>query len=322
MSGQQQINETGEVENEFVNASEGEVNILDTPVNEKSYSRPNVSAGERLNTPIPEPTFTPPPVDFSKPPTTEKPKQEPINPEMAELGKKDKEMASEVLAGMILDGYGMLHMLANKGLMVSEKKLVKMQQEGEINLGVEIQYEYGKYIRAGEFFEQYNKQAETTLSVSEEFKEEVTPVLKKVLEKRGLGLTPEQQLGYMFAKDVAGKAFIFMSMKSQLNQMIDVIKDATSANPMSKANAPQSTNTNREEPPAPQPNPEPTPAPQPSSPSEVSDITDEGSLGSNLYQQPTNVTTAPVGTGIAPTTIVIQNIPPKKRAGRKAGQQK
>ena len=95
-----------------------------------------------------------------------------------------------------------------------------MQQEGEINLNVEIPYEYNKTIKAGEFFQEYNNQAENLLSVTDEFKEEVTPVLKKVLQKRGLGLTPEQQLMYMFGKDIAGKAVMFISMKSQLNQKI------------------------------------------------------------------------------------------------------
>lgn len=118
--------EPEELLNDFINAEEVELNVLDEAVNEKSYSRPNISVdAETLNQSIPEPSFAPPPMDFSKPPAEDykKEKREPINPEMEDLPKGDKAMASEVLAGMILDGYGMLHMLANRGLMVSEKKI-------------------------------------------------------------------------------------------------------------------------------------------------------------------------------------------------------
>jgi hypothetical protein len=285
--------EPEELLNDFINAEEVELNVLDEAVNEKGYSRPNISVdAETLNQSIPEPSFAPPPVDFSKPPSEDfkKEKREPINPEMEDLPKGDKAMASEVLAGMILDGYGMLHMLANRGLMVSEKKLIKMQQEGEINLNVEIPYEYNKKIRAGEFFQEYNNQAENLLSVSDEFKEEVTPVLKKVLQKRGLGLTPEQQLMYMFGKDIAGKAVMFVSMKSQLNQMIEVIKDATTGGM-----------------PIPQTAPQPTPTPPPPA---------EEPVYAPEYEEPIDIITSDRGTGSMPTTIIIKDVPPKKSRGR------
>jgi len=302
------MSEAGENLNDYINADAVDINPLDESVNEKSYARPNISVSqETLNKPIPEPSFSPPPIDFSKPPMEEaapKAKREPMNPEMAQLGKKDKEMASEVLAKMILDGYSLMHVLANKGLTISEKKLMKMQQDGEINLGAEIEYEYGKKIRANDFFEQYNRQAETTLSVSDEFKEEVTPVLQTVLEKRGLGLTPEQQLGYIFAKDIAGKAFIFMSMKGQLNNMIEVIKEATTANPMSKKNAPRSAAP----PPEPQAAAEPTPPPPPPPPTQADD---------SGFKEPVSVSTTQKGSGTKVSSIVIKDIPPAKKRGRK-----
>ena len=224
-----------EENDDFLNADHQDINPLDESVNEKAYARPNINVdADTLNQPIPEPSFAPPPMDFSKPPVDEeklKAKKEPMNPEMVGLSNKEKDAANDVLADMVLDMYGLAHVLANRSLMISEKKLIKLQQEGEINLNAQIEYEYGKKITAGLFFEQYNRQAEGTLSVSDEFKEEVKPVLKKVLAKNGLGMTPEQQLGYLFAKDIAGKAIIVVSMKSQLSQMMEVIKNATTGQP-------------------------------------------------------------------------------------------
>jgi hypothetical protein len=82
-------------------------------------------------------------------------------------------------------------------------------------------------MRAGDFFKEYNQQVEGILKVSEEFKEEVTPVLERVLAKRGVGMTDEQLLMFMFGKDIAAKSMMFFQQKQQLNFMIQSIKEAT-----------------------------------------------------------------------------------------------
>jgi hypothetical protein len=209
------------------------LNPLDEAVNEKVYAQSNMSASmEDLTKPIEEPRFTAPPLKKSTPniPQNEEDysRREPINPEMKQLPKKETKMASKQAAALILKGYEWVHALGNKGLQVSERKLNKLQAEGEINLNAMIDYDYGKKIRAGEFFEEYNKQVDGLLKVSEEFKEEVTPVLERVLEKRGIGLTDEQTLMYMFGQDIAVKSIMFMQQKGQLNYMIQSIKEATS----------------------------------------------------------------------------------------------
>lgn len=207
-------------------------NPLDEAVNEKSYTNSNVNtAGVNLNAPIEEPKFTPPPIDTKKTINQEqaKEKREPLNPEMKNLGKKDTEMAAGHMAKLILQGYEWMHDLANKGLQVSEKKLNKLQAEGEINLNAMIDYDYGKKIRAGDFFIEYNSQVQNVLQVSPEFKEEVTPILEKVLAKRGIGMTDEQMLMFLFGKDIAAKSMIFFQQKAQMNMMIQSIKEATTS---------------------------------------------------------------------------------------------
>jgi hypothetical protein len=208
---------------------EVDFNPLDEPVNEKRYSQPNVNVGDiDMNTPISEPNFTPPPFQKKKPDLKEEPKKrEPLNSDLKGLPKKDVEMSAKAAAKMILQGYDWVHMLANKGLKVSEKKLTKLQADGEINLNALIDYDYGKRMRAGEFFEEYNRQVEGVLVVSDEFKEEVTPVLERVLAKRGIGMTDEQTLMFMFGKDIAAKSLIFFQQRQVLKSMIESIKEAT-----------------------------------------------------------------------------------------------
>lgn len=222
-------------------------NPLDEAVHEKPYSQPNINTeGINMNAPIDEPRFTPPPFKKVEP---EQPKREPVNPDMKNLPKKDTEMAATQAANMILTGYDWVHQLANKGLLVSEKKLDKLQAEGEINLNAVIDYDYGKKIRAGDFFKEYNEQQEGLLSVTQEFKEEVTPVLVRVLSKRGIGMTDEQTLLYMFVKDIAAKSIIFFQQKTQLNYMIESIKQAT----MAQQAPPPPPPKNNQQPPPPAP---------------------------------------------------------------------
>jgi hypothetical protein len=207
-------------------------NPLDEAVNEKSYAIPSMNTeGLNMNAPIEEPMFTPPPIQKAEPVNAggKPPKPEPFNPEMKNLSKKDTEMASEHMAKLILQGYEFMHTMGNKFVQVSEKKLNKMQSEGEINLNAMIDYDYGKKIRAGEFFQEYNNQVKDLLTVSQEFKDEVTPILTRVLAKRGIAMTDEQLLVALFAKDAIAKVYLIIQQKQVTNQMLATIKEVTTS---------------------------------------------------------------------------------------------
>jgi hypothetical protein len=130
---------------------------------------------------------------------------------------------------MVVDGYEQLHVFANMGLQFSSKKLTRLQSDGEIDLSIPIPDGYGGTITAGQFIQDYNEQSKDALSVSPSFKKEVTPILERVLAKRGAGLTDEQMLMYLFGKDIFTKGVIFYKMKSTMGDMIEVIKDQTQA---------------------------------------------------------------------------------------------
>jgi uncharacterized protein (TIGR02145 family) len=85
----------------------------------------------------------------------------------------------------------------------------------------------------------WNEQNKDALTVSKEFKKEVTPVLTRVLEKRGAGLTDEQYLGYLVGKDLIVKLVIVGQLRSTMNDMINVIKDYTEATKAGNGVTPQ-----------------------------------------------------------------------------------
>jgi hypothetical protein len=150
-----------------------------------------------------------------------------FNPAMNGMPNAEKKMGAEQLAKLIVDGYEQLNLFANRGLKISDKKIKKLVAEGEIDLGVQIPYDYGKTISAGEFIESVNEQNKDTFSVSKEFKKEVTPPLTRILEKRNAGLTDEQYVGFLFGKDMIVKTFIFFQVNKTLNEAIEVIKEYT-----------------------------------------------------------------------------------------------
>lgn len=240
-------------------------------VNEKPYSTMNVGVTqEQLNGAIPEPTFSPHTIDANENPYnmlngdgipsgggTPKRESAPFNPMMNDVPDGDKKMGAQHMAKLLVDGYEQLHVFGNKALQVPERKIRKLEKEGLIDLSIPIPYEYGKTITAGEFLQDFNEQNKDALTVSKEFKKEVTPVLTRVLEKRGAGLTDEQYLGYLVGKDLVVKLVIVAQLRTTMNDMINVIKDYTEATRAGGGVPPQ--------PQAPNPQPQaPTPtAPQP-----------------------------------------------------------
>ena len=152
-----------------------------------------------------------------------------FNPAMNGMPSAEKKMGAEQLAKLFLDGYEQLNIFANRALLISDKRLRKLEAEGEIDLSVQIPYEYGKTISAGEFVQTVNEQNKDTFSVTKEFKRDVMPPLVRILEKRGAGLTDEQYVYYMFGKDIAVKSFIAFQTRSTLNDIIEVMKQYTQA---------------------------------------------------------------------------------------------
>ncbi len=249
-------------------------------VNEKPYTSMSVNANpSQIATPIPEPSYMPNAVSANENPYNmlnsdfgsamggaNAQQQAPINPSLNNVPKEDVRMGAENVANLLIDGYEQLHVFGNKWLQISQRKIKKMVADGDIDLSVQIPYDYGRTISAGEFIQEFNEQNKDTLSVSKEFKKEVKPVLTRVLEKRGAALTDEQYLGYLMVKDVGLKMIVISQVKSSMNEMFNVIKDYTLA---LKENGGGVPNVQRPTPPSEPTSPQPTRPTQPTSPTFV-----------------------------------------------------
>lgn len=226
-----------------------EYNPFDEAVNEKPYTKPNVVFDQKdMMNDIPEPSFVPPVMNAdisensgtstafgssSAPKKETTPKREPqppVNPKYDEMSKKEQKASSLHLAKTIVGGYEYLCSAANKKLLFSEKKMIKLSQEGEVDFSLQIPYDlHGNTMSLGEFVTEYNEQQKDSLAVSEEFKEEAVPLLAKVLDKKGMGLTDEQRLLLLFGGDAGQKIIVAMTAISTMKQMVDTFKDITVA---------------------------------------------------------------------------------------------
>jgi hypothetical protein len=214
-------------------------------VSEKPYSVQNVAVDQnQLSSGIPEPTYQPQSIGGRQNPyktirdggsmmgagadDSDK-KSSSVNPSMNEVPDAEKKEGAKHLAKLIVDGYEQMHGFANMGLQFNQRKLRRLESEGEIDLSIPIPDGYGNTVTAGNFIEEFNDQSKDTLTVSTQFKKEVTPILERVLAKRGAGLTDEQMLMYIFGKDIAVKGVLFYQMKGQMSDMIEIIKEQTQA---------------------------------------------------------------------------------------------
>ncbi len=202
-------------------------------VNEKSYAKPNIKITQaEANTPIPEPVIVPPPTPPKEEPQQKaapKPPPPPINPKMNDLPPKEKAAASKQGAAMAIKVYEWAHQFLNWSVRINEGKLNRLSKKKKIDLKMPIPVSPTESMTVAEFAHDYNQQLGTPFVVTKEFKEEVTPILERVMEKKGLGLTDEEMLIGIVAKDLVVKAVICIDLvktkNASLNQLIELTEE-------------------------------------------------------------------------------------------------
>ena len=213
-----------------------DVNPLDEPVNEKRYTQPNINtSGIDLNAPIDEPSFTPPPFKKASPTSSGlsgSGSSKPGNSGGAggndeNLSKKDLKVGAESAADMFLTTYEWLHIPMNKYMQISKKQVQGMVDRGELNLNAMIDYDANHRITAEEFINQYNEQVSNLLTVSEEFKQELKPLLVELFMKKGVKISLETRIMIVMGKDLAGKVFLIMQQRQQGKVIVASLADAT-----------------------------------------------------------------------------------------------
>jgi len=231
---------------------------LAEPVKERGYTQARVTADERMVTEdIPEPTFEPPDLAAmdaaaaksaqaqeldAEEGEPEQPKapQRPFNPQMNELPKADQNRATEVAVDAVLDGYGQLKRLASSLAKIPKRKYERLVKEGKINPDQRIPYKQnprtGEWVfcTIAQFRAAYDDDAKDTISLDSEFRDKVKPVMMRVFQKRGIGMTDEQYLLYLFGQDVAISGYSVLQMSKQANALMKNFQEYS----ISRSNAP------------------------------------------------------------------------------------
>lgn len=224
--------------------------LTSTPVNEKSYTGSSAQkfTPEQLQVDIPDfiPDVPPPtPGDQPKaygPPGSDngggstsggsaQPKQEkkPFNPDLKDLSDSEKSDKAKKMAMGILRGYKLLNMQGEKYVKISQKRINKLQMNGEVDLTINVPWEMGETVQLSDFFNEYNKSCDGVFAVTPEFENDVMPPLTRVLAKRGHGWSDEQSLLFMFGEDLVTKAMQFRELRSSLSQVISFAREQTEA---------------------------------------------------------------------------------------------
>lgn len=218
-------------------------NPLMDNVNEKPYSVSSVSVGQdQLNQPIAEPTYQPQNLGSRQNPysiikdggvsngsgggsSSAQATPPPINPSLNNIPESDRKEGAKYVAKVIMDVYKQAHVWINATLPFNEKKLQKLEAEGHIDLNMPIPDGQGNTITPALYVQEFNEQVKDAIQVDPKWEKETTPVLEKVLAKRGAAMTDEQMLLFMFGKDIGVKAFQVIGIKNQQSQLIELLSE-------------------------------------------------------------------------------------------------
>ena len=204
-------------------------NPLSEAVEHRDYSSPKIATG--VIEEISEPTFHQP--SYQELSGEQNAEEEgggvwnPIedgNPSLEELPDKEKSAAVKTMVNAVLDMYDGAHIIAQRAVQMPEEKLAEMHRDGKINMHQRIPVGAGgQDMNVVELTQTFNQQAAEALEPSEEFRNKVTPPMTRIFMKRGWGMTDEQALLLYFGQDIASKAILVYSLKSQMNQIIKLV---------------------------------------------------------------------------------------------------
>ena len=209
---------------------------FDEPVTKREYTIPNIDPSE-LAGELHEPIFSAPSYDENEDDQKDKeeaqqPKaqKEPLqfNESFSQLPNKEKKMGAEKMADIVLDGYERLGKGMGALAKISEAKMDREYADGTINPNMAVPIdEMGNTCTVREYVEEFNNEVGDAFETSEKFKEDVRPPLVRVFQKRGVGMTDEQQLLYYFGTDIASKGITAVGLKKSSNAILEQLRQHT-----------------------------------------------------------------------------------------------
>lgn len=233
--------------------------LLQSNVKQRDYTGGMSNAGSGSPTQpvgsIPEPDFNQRPSGFGTVPPDQKDNRFEA---LGDLPPGEKAKTSEALADIIVDFWCTnIPKLATQLATVSDNKLNRMAMKGEINTQLTINVPEVGAMTVRQYFTAMRHQVEAGFQVKEEWKQEVKPILTRVLAKKNWGVTDEQQLLYMAGSQVVPLIFAAIQVNQSNKELLEQLRYQTQQL-QSEGIIPPPPSSSTPPPPPPPPSPEPT----------------------------------------------------------------
>lgn len=163
------------------------------------------------------------------------------------LDKKTRKKGAERTAMIALDGYGKLKGLMGNFVKIKKDTLEQEFAEGTIDRDISIPIDENTAIPINDFVEEFNNEVEEAFKITEDFKEEVFPVLVEVFEQHNIQISATAQLAYLLIADMGqtlAQGYVFHSTKKgileNLRVQTEMLRNAyEQPRPNSQPNPPQ-----------------------------------------------------------------------------------
>jgi hypothetical protein len=211
---------------------------FDPITDEAAINRAHTTTGTQQQTgPMPEYKIKDPVIDeqnqgaADQPPGKEK-EPEQWNEDVKDLPPGAKEAGAEFVADKAIWLYGEAkNFIGNQFIPIKEKKLVKLEAKGEIDLTLPLIMTQadGTHINVPAItaIREFNTDARDPFPIRPEFVEVAKPILTEEFSKRGIAVTPMQQLAIAVGMDLYQDAQIAMELRRRHDNLIDAFKEAT-----------------------------------------------------------------------------------------------
>lgn len=149
------------------------------------------------------------------------------NPAYDTMTPKQKKESSSNLADMAIRAYEKLCSLGKSYAQFDDAKMQKKAMRGEFDMSVlsvhiPIDETGQETVSVKEFLDELNDNAEDIFTVSDDFKDEVYPLLCDIFSKNGWGMTPEQKLLSLVAEDVTPKVAGIVAIRKSIKDLTDI----------------------------------------------------------------------------------------------------
>lgn len=154
-----------------------------------------------------------------------------VNPEFNDIPNSEKMEAAAQAAQVFLTLYGTMWSAAPKLIQVSEKRLKKMEKNGEINLRIPLVESESNPTptTVKDVVAKFNATAGKGYELTPEFVEAVMPPLTREFAKNGVGMSDTQLLYFLFGQDIVTKGITIVKGMGDRKDLIEQLKETTEA---------------------------------------------------------------------------------------------